>query len=376
MILAAAAALVLSAACTKSEITSSLNDEPQAIGFTNYVSRSLTKAATANYVASGSTLITDFGVYSWVKANATTPWSANNNLFTGAAEGAPTFMSNVDVTFGGDEEGDSGSNNTYTPLRYWPSGDTPSGLSFFAYYPYNAAGFVLPSAILGDATFTVQTTAAAQVDLMVSDVVADQYYGATNSAYQSGAEGTVDLKFYHMLTKVKFVFKTDNEDANTTVTLTNAQLSGIFTKNTLTNTYTKGATANAGSTTHEWGTANTAAGFDVTISGATPATTNRVLSTDVTACTDADTFLMVPQTIAADQQKIAVTWTVATTGSATITNTKTIDLNDIKNSGAHIDWAKNNQVTYTITIGPKPIRFTATVDTDWASVTNGTVSVN
>ena len=66
MILAAAAALVLSAACTKSEITSSLYDEETPIVFTNYAPKALTKAATANYAAS-TTLIAnaDFDVYAW-----------------------------------------------------------------------------------------------------------------------------------------------------------------------------------------------------------------------------------------------------------------------------------------------------------------------
>ena len=136
-----------------------------------------------------------------------------------------------------------------------------------------------------------------------------------------------------------------------------------------------GSTANGGTFSYNWGTATTAADFDITISGATPSTTNRVLSTSETACTAADTFLMVPQTIADNSQKLTVTWTVSTAGVVT-TNTKTIDLYDILDSSeGHITWEKNNQIAYTIIIGPKPIYFTAAV-TGWDSETTGSISVN
>ena len=69
MILAAAAALVLSAACTKSEITSVNEEDTLAIGFSSYSPRSLTKAGDT-YV-SGTTLVSGktFAVYSWKTAN-------------------------------------------------------------------------------------------------------------------------------------------------------------------------------------------------------------------------------------------------------------------------------------------------------------------
>lgn len=378
LVFAAAAALVL-ASCVKTEISSNVANMNQVITFSNYVPRAITKANTDYYVVSGDALKSgkSFGVFSWAKTNETTPWSVNNNLFAGVSEGNPLFMNNIEVTFGGDKAGDDGSNNTYA-TRYWPAGDTPDGLSFFAYYPYSAAGLVLPTTALGDATFTVRDTAPAQIDFMVSDVVADQYYGHTNSTYASGAEGTVDLTFHHMLTKVKFIFKTDNTDGNTAVTLIDADLSGIYKKNTLTNTYTKGSAQNGGTSAHDWGTAESAGTFSIYVNGKVVSSTDYVtLTTGDSACVDGDVFLMVPQTITTGQQKITLKWTVATTGSATITNTKTIDLYDIvKSDNSHINWAKNSQVTYTITIGPKPIKFTATVD-DWDStIQNGSISVN
>ena len=379
----AACATLLLASCTKNEIWDNVNKVPEdmPIGFSTYTPRALTKAYTDYYV--DGTTVTNlvsgktFGVYAWATSQtSTTPWT-DGTFFAGSA--APNFMSNIPVTFNGATAGADGSANVSAaglysagnPVRYWPSGDKPDGLSFYAYYPAGAAGLTMPANGLGATAFTVQAAAAAQVDFMVAPVVADQWYGHTNSSYS----GTVDLTFKHTLTKVRFYFKTDNTDAQTTVTLTNAQLQGVYKTNTLTTSYTAGATANAGTFTYDWGTAETAANFDVTVNGDTPSATNVVLTTTASTCAAADVFLMVPQSIAANTQKITLTWTVTTAG-VTTTNTKTIDLYDILDaSSAHITWTKNLQVAYTITIGPKPIYFTAAV-TPWDTEKTGSIDVN
>lgn len=72
-------------------------------------------------------------------------------------------------------------------------------------------------------------------------------------------------------------------------------------------------------------------------------------------------------------------WDVVTDG-VTTHNQKDLYLDecvttDGVSTQANIDWVKNYSVVYTITIGPKPIRFTATVD-PWAEAKNGYYSVN
>lgn len=377
MILAAAAVMTL-AACAKIE-TSSVNEDLNVpITFSTYTPRVIAKADTDYYVdgTTHANLIdgTTFGVFAWAVAQTSaTPWS-NGTFFQGT--GTPGFMADIPVTFHGDTAGDEGDANvsaagyysTGNPIQYWPSGDTPDGLSFFAYYP---ADVDMPATGLGAKSFTVELAAEDQIDFMVAPVVADQWYDHTNGT----GDGTVDFTFKHTLTKVKFIFKTDNTDANTTVTLTNAQLVDVYKTNTLTTSYAAGASANAGTFSYNWGTASAAQGFDVTVDGATPSATNVVLSTSNSTCTLADEFLMVPQTIADNTQKITLTWEVTTNG-VTTENTKVIDLYDILTStDDNITWAKNSQVTYTITIGPKPIYFTAAVDA-WDSVINGAISVN
>ena len=383
MILAAAAALAL-ASCAKFETsTVSENDGNMPIGFTNYAPTSLVKAGDT-YV-SGTTLVENkqFAVYAW---------NTTYGNFLTANPGAPAFMNPAVVTWKGDTT--DGDGNTYTPLRYWPSGDTPDNLSFTAYYPYGGAGITAPTFsnnTVGVYAFEAQSTPAAMVDFCVADVVNDQVYGSTNTAH----DGTVNLPFKHQLAKIQFKFKTTTLESGTTIKLTDAKLQNIKTKGTLTATFTQAGTPavnTLGSTNTTWSAqakADTPVVYDITIGGNDVSGSNKVaLSTEETTPTTADIFLMVPQDMvnspAADEQKLVVTWEVITDGGATVTNTKTLSFKtDLKNGddpnaagygAANINWAKNSFVTYTITIGPKPIYFTATVD-EWATEQNGYFNV-
>jgi len=385
-VIAAAAALTL-ASCAKVETYTVKNNEENPISFGSYTPRALSKASTG-YFVDGEThtnLVdaTTFGVYAWsVAQTSTTPWT-DGAFFAGS--GAPDFMNNIPVTYKGDTAGSSGANNMSStgyysegnPVRYWPSGDTPDGLSFYAYYPVYAVGkgLTMPANGLGATNFTVNTDVAQQLDFMVAPVVADQWYGHTNGT----GDGTVDLTFKHTLTKVRFFFKTDCTDPSTTVKLAKAQLVDVYKTNTLTTAYTSDALWTKlapGTFSYNWGTAEDEADFDVKIDGATPTDVAPVtLTTTATNCALGDNFLMVPQTIADNGQKITLKWTVTTAG-VTTTNTKTIDLYDIKDSSSNvIQWSKNLQVAYTIVIGPKAIYFTAAT-TGWDTEKTGTISVN
>lgn len=387
MILAAAAALVLSAACTKSEITSSLNDEPQAITFTNYAPKALSKAAAANYAAS-TTLIADaqFDVYAWATANGTSFDGTN-----GVKSNGHDFMEWYTVTYKANGNTD-GTKNLYPDgYRYWPSGDTPDWLSFYAYYPSNGAGIAAPAAGLGEFNFTAQATAATMVDFMVADVVKDKTYDNCTPT-----QGTVALNFRHMLTRVQFKFKTTQDvlDNGTTVTLTDVKLYNALTKGTLTSSF------DGTDTDTEWSDQNTpsASPYEVFVNGSD--ISDFALSATAAPATNnaADIFLMVPQSMItpafADGQPhttahlnnapqyLVVEWDV-TTGGVTTHNTKTLyfdtDLKTTDNITApaaalDLDWAKNASITYTLTIGPKPILFTATVE-NWATETYGYFNV-
>lgn len=390
MILAAAAALVL-ASCAKTELIPVIEDTLNPIGFASYSPRSLTKAGDT-YV-SGSTLVENktFAVYAWKTAYGN---------FLGVNPGNPTFMNPVTVTWKGDTT--DGDGNTYTPVRYWPAGDTPDNLSFAAYYPAGGAGITAPTFASGVGTyaFEAQGTSAAMVDFLVADVVNDQVYASTNVS--PTYKNTVSFTFKHQLAKVQFKFKKASDvDANTTIKLVDAKLYNIQTTGTLTATYAQNASPAvnaAGTTTTAWSAqaiAGTPIVYDVFLNGSNPESGSKItLTTTANEVANSDIFLMVPQTMIAptfsttpnilanlnsNAQYLLVTWEVITDG-VTTTNTKALYLDQCVtpeggDTQANIDWDKNSFVTYTITIGPKPIWFTGTV-TGWNGEQNAYFDVN
>lgn len=401
LILAAVAALALSA-CSKNEIIETINKVPEevAIGFSNYTPKTLSKA-NGSYV-SGATLVVDstFAVYAWHTADTTTFLAAN------ASSVAPDFMNPAVVTWKDDKT--DGDGNTYTPLRYWPSGDNPNLLSFYAYYPYGANGLPEPNFSadnIGVYAFTAQSTPAKMVDFLVADMVNDQYYGRTNLS--PTYKGSVSFTFRHMLTKVQFRFKTtDDIDALTKVNVTEIKLNNVRTTGNLTATYAQNASpaVNApGKTTTTWDTPATPATYDIFVNGVDISSTNMLkLSTSVSTVTDGDIFLMIPQETVAkggtNPQNLVITWDVVTYDTAAnagtndgttgvvskTTNVKTLYLDDVvlntaeDGTGTNVaenDWDKNESIIYTVTIGPKPIWFTGTVGA-WADTVYGNVDVN
>ena len=389
MILAAVAALTL-ASCAKIDTfeTKPVVDENVPIAFTNYTPKSLTKADQANYV-DGTTLINNatFAVYGWSVANTTYAAGVGDKTFYADASGAPNFMNPAVVTYAGDTN--TGEGNTYSPTRYWPSGDVPAGLSFFAYYPENAGTITPtvsktagtnPASAVSFATFsfTAEAAAADMVDFLVSDVASNQYYGYTN---YSGKAQTVKFSFHHQLTKVAVKFKTDNTDAKTVVTVTSAQFKNIHNTGTLT------AKINGTTTTTEWGSVSGTATYEVFVPNSGVLTTTAEPATIDNATNDDVIFLMVPQDMiesnGTDPQYLEITWTVETYEEtahtnlvSSTTNTKKLYLDEcVSTDGgttqADIDWAMNNNIVYTITVGPKPIWFTAEVGAWDDPVTNG-----
>ena len=409
MILAASAALVLAAGCAKNEVFTPQADGQHAIGFTNYAPKQITKA-DATYAASTSLVAAKkFAVYSYATANGT--------AFATSSAGAlgTKFMDKVAVTYTNND--DNGANNTYSPLRYWPSGDTPEWLTFWAYYPVsetsgvavnptNGINYTAPdgSNDLGSFAFTAATTAATMVDFMVADVVNDKIYGTAAGSHVA-VNGVVPFTFRHQLSKIRFLINTDNTDATTKVVLTDAKLYNVKTTGVLSAEYDDGGTDTS------WGSVdfvdeNTDGTPDVVyeLTNGGSDYSNEVLTTTSVGDGNADIFLMVPQDMVAyDQtnpQKIVITWdvktfdtsenannngatatTVGSNGLLAIThNSQVIFLDNVAvkdalDNPASNDWAKNQFTTYAITVGPKPIRFTATV-VSWDDETTGVISVN
>ena len=376
LILVAAAAVALSA-CSKNEIIPEIEENAHAIAFGTYGPRSITKADAENYV-SGTELIADadFDVYGWYTANGTSFNGSNGTMFFGSTH--PWYT----VTYKtGGGAGSTGEANVYPyGARYWPTGETPNWLSFYAYYPSDK-GTITPPSGLGAFSFTAESTAAAQVDFMVADMVKDQTYNTAkgNPGTNSTHDGTVDLTFRHMLTKVQVKFKTTQaivDDTNTNIQVNSAAFGNINNTGTLTSSY-DGTT---------FGTAWSAVSGTAAYTIAVPA--GNLTATAANSGNAAnDIFLLVPQTMNAPTrdgngdvtsdtgaQFIDVTWTVTTDGVGT-QNTRRIYLDecvttDGGSTQADIDWAKNNFVTYIITIAPNQIFFTGAA-ANWDGETQG-----
>ena len=365
-VIAAAAALTL-ASCAKVENYSKVNDEEHLISFSNYAPKALAKASSDYYVASNALVSNaDFDVYGWY---------TNNAVNFDGSNGAQ-FMNWYTVTYKGGSADGSGKTNGYPEgYRYWPTGSTPDYLSFYAYYPSNTGSGITPPAGLGGFNFTAKDAAADQVDFMVADLVADQTYSDANGnpGTNSTVDGEVHLKFRHMLTKVKFQFKTTADVADDTkshikIYLKDAKLQSIRNAGTLTSAF------DGTDFTTAWSGQSGTQEYEVFINGAD--IDNKLLTANAAdaASADADLFLMVPQAMVtktgSDPQALYLKWDVEdlVTGVTTTNEATVYFKNDLKNgddpddpayAAKEIDWAKNMFVTYTITISPQPILFTA-----------------
>lgn len=366
LIIAAAAALTLVSCAKVENFSTKMNDGKMAINFSNYAPRALAKADTTNYVA-GTELVSgaDFDVWAW--------YSKSGYHFDGtvsAPNSGKYFSTWYTVNYLGDGAGTDGSNNGYPDgARYWPTGDNPDSLHFFAYYPSNAGTITAPADGFGDFSFTAADSAADQVDFMVADLVRNQVYGKTNASTATANKGTVNLKFRHQLTKVQVKFRTIQaicDDPLTTIKVDSAYFYHINNAGTLTASYVdaKDSTATA------WSVVSGDATYDIAV----PADTLTVTAANSGKVKD-DIFLLVPQvmnaptrdandivTDDATAQYIHVYWTVTTDGIETHNNRK-VYLDECVtaengNVQANIDWQKNNSIVYIITIAPNQILFT------------------
>ena len=391
MILVAVATLTL-ASCAKIDTLDRpiAEEDRPVIGFTTYAPKSLTKASSANYAAS-TTMIPNaqFKVYAWSNTNAT-PFAGTGTQFMNWY--TVTYQTNGNTT---------GSANAYPEgLRYWPTGDAPDKLSFYAYYPSNATDtFTSVPTGFGAFGFTAKTAAADMVDFMVADVEKDQLYETH--------DGTVPLKFRHMLTKVQFRFKhTSDLDDKTKITLLDAKLYNILKTGTLTTSYNASPAEGQSNVNAVWSGQSTTQGYEIYVNGVDieQSGSTQVLSASAFPAAEVpgDTFLMVPQNMVTPTfeagvlsntpQYLEVKWKVETyatnakTGdpvSSTVNTKKLYFKTDLKTtdgsttpSALDLDWAKNNSIVYTVTIGPKPIYFTATVQGWDDPETNGYFNVN
>ena len=341
----AAAALLglIAASCSKNDVSENTTPD-NAIGFGTYSLQS--KAATDLFV-DGTTHSNipngkAIGVYGYVHNGS--------NWATDHATATPNIFNNVPVTAASAD----GTLFNYSPSRYWPA-NTTTVISFYAYYPQSGAG-ITPAVTtgMGSYAFETQALAANQVDFLVSDLEADQ--SKTNG---KPADGSVDLKFHHMLCQVKATADASSElkgnSGYKSCTVTKIEIVGVNSKGTLTPANTDGVAAN---TTFTWTGQNTVA----TYTAGDP--------TD-----KANILLLMPQTLPSTA-KIKVTYNIVFNYSSDKTDaTKDVTYsNNVKEAtlptAAVLSWEKNKIYNYTIAVNLDRIEFTSSVTAWDATETN------
>ena len=300
------------ASCTTDEVLQDTSDS-NLISFGTYVGQG-TKADGNYYVT--STTFPDkaqFGVMAYKHSGK---WADGEDF-------SNQFMNNVAVKVGGSG---SGQTFTYKPMRYWP---ITSKLSFLAYYPKDGTdvAFSATDSDYPTIDFTVQGESDKQVDLMYAPLVADKT--------KDNCSGSVDLSFHHALTRLTFKAKRGgavSDDVSikiSSITVIDAASKGTFDFGTKT-----------------WSGVGTDANFTL----ANTSTTDLGITETDDLNTDANTLLMIPQTI--DDVKIKVAYTQDDwDGTATFSLASTEA------------WTANKSILYTLIINPgKAVTLTATVE--------------
>ena len=214
-------------------------------------------------------------------------------------------------------------------VYYWPGSEYK--MKFFAYAPTGNSAYVLSASTkAGSPTITVNvsTDVSKQQDLLA----------ATSGELSGDYRCDVSLTFKHILTAVKFVCGEDMQ-------------AGTVNSVTLKNVYGNG-TYDMG--TDSWTTSGSATSFTQTLSKKTNGTSEEAITTD------AQTFMMIPQTLP-DGAQIEVKFTdssntqhtlTASVGGTTWTKGTTVTYK-ISTSSLSIDWNYNLSVD-----GPEAFTYT------------------
>lgn len=184
--------------CSKSEVLNRPNaDMP--IEFNPYTGRiPVTKAAEANKETLGAE---GFQVYAFLHGLEQT-----DHKFEGQA-----FM-DKEVTMKNDKW-------VYPGRTYWPA----NGVLDFIAYGLNSENQITKGKTKNMITYTVNPLVASQEDLLVA-------LCQRNLTYDEEKEGKVDLRFYHLLSKIGFTLITTGDDA-TNVRIDQVNLEGSFYEN-------------------------------------------------------------------------------------------------------------------------------------------------
>ena len=251
LIVTTAMTLLAIASCAKLSTDAPYGGEQVPVTFSTYGMRPTGTKADAGFVAPGGDFAVGavVGVYGFYHDN--TNWADE----TAAGENIADFMYHTALT---KQEDGSWS---YSPIKYWPNeygtganSTNVDRLSFWAYYPRNAAGLSLNKSTTANATandydndtnglpwahFEVNPDITKQVDLMFTEPLTDLYKsqehavdGGDTDRYGFVPNGQVTLKLRHALSLVQFNVVSDGGSlpADAEIVVTDLTLTNIKTK--------------------------------------------------------------------------------------------------------------------------------------------------
>lgn len=246
-----------------------------------------TRASSKNTFANGDA----FGLYACQTTGSyTNAYSAN-------------YMNNVVVT-----KGESGW--TYSPLSSWPT-DANEHLSFVAFYPHStqSTAMTYPFTIGVDENGEQIAPMCCTVkDATINDRNGTAVNGSETEAAFTPNSGSLNLKFKHMLSKVKVKVKLDRSYPGITVKLNSLSLNDVFTGGT----YTVASDLASGT----WGSLSS----KKTITLKSESDTEETVTINAQETEFCDT-LMIPQTVSDTPAyfNLSYTHTLAEGGERTVT---------------------------------------------------------
>lgn len=334
----AAAALVALASCTKIDNEIPAKDQKITFDVVKYAQQ--TKAGELAYSTDDS-----FGTYSWWTENAWASTADANKLDY-------VFMTNEKVSW-------SATDTEWEPENayYW----TKTGkLHFVSYSPYKETSPMTYSVANGCQFANYQIPSTPE-DLMYSTIALNKAKNETTYLKNTGMTEGVPTLFHHTLCKVSFKFVQKDETPlpstieSVSIKVKSASIESIYTKASFKELPTAAWTSQSEASNFTLGTSD--------------------LTLTTTAQQYGSTRIHMPQTLAADGQKIKLTYdiTIKYASNATAKTTTVTNQEVVLKTASLPSWDINKNIVYTIEIGAfsdQPILFDpAVVNWDDASET-------
>lgn len=319
-----AAAATIFAACSETDFVNPVPETEQEIGFDNHVGKS-TRAEITD-----ETALADAGgfvVWGWKTPTSNKDWEEN----------ATQIFNGVNV-FAQTENGDA-TTWTYTNKKYW---DKTSTYNFYAVAPYNpssGAEYSCTDPATGLITITGAKSALATAS---DDFLIDR--DGVKDVSGNAPHAKVGFDFNHVMAKVTLKLLSGDINEGDVITVTKLTMSGW---NSNEGKFVQDAEYAASTDNNsEWTIT------DKTVGSVTFEQTGGYTLNETTAIAVEDSYIMVPQTIAASTLKFTVDFTITYKAGGSE--------NFVGHEGTLAEaqtWGTDTHTTYTIKVGPQPIEF-------------------